>query len=286
MFKRVAIAAHPFLPDALAIAGQIAGYLQERGIAVDWGLLHDERLIAGVSAGQYDLWFSLGGDGTMLRSGQLCGPAGIPVIGINMGRLGFLIGIQQDEWRERIEALFTEKYWLEKRMMLHAVHFRGSQELGQWDVLNEAVLSRGDVVRPVQLVTSVDGCYLTTYVADGLIASTPTGSTAYALAAGGPVLPPELRNFLIVPVAPHLSFDRAIVLAETSKVSIQIRTRHKAELSLDGQQIVSLEDGDRIEVETSKHSVRFVRIQDSDYFYRNLTSRMHSNMTNQESWYG
>jgi len=144
-------------------------------------------------------------------------------------------------------------------------------------VLNEIVVSRGHIVRPVHLVTYVDQRYLTTYVADGLIASTATGSTAYALAAGGPILPPELRNILLVPVAPHLSIDRAIILSEGSSVSIMVSTDHQAVLSPDGQVPIGLADGDRVEAYASDHTIRFLRFQDPGYFYRNLTPHMSQN---------
>jgi NAD+ kinase len=132
-------------------------------------------------------------------------------------------------------------------------------------------------VRPIHLITRLDERYLTTYVADGLIASTATGSTAYALAAGGPILPPELRNILIIPVAPHLSVERAIVLAEGSTVSITVKTDHQAVLSVDGQIPVELKDGDRVDVFAGEHTLKFVRFQDPSYFYRNLTSHMNKN---------
>lgn len=278
MFKHIAIAAHPALPDALVEGEKIAGLLEEFGAASSRGLLYDENLTTGLQAGKFDLWIALGGDGTMLRSGQLCGPAGVPVLGINMGRLGFLMGMQVDEWPDELPKLFQDAYWLEPRLMLRAAHLRRGETLGSWEVLNEAIVSRGDIVRPVQLRTSLDGSHFTTYHADGLIAATPTGSTAYALAAGGPILPPQLRNYLIVPVAAHLSFSSAIVLAEGSVVSIQVCTQHKAALSLDGQRTVPLLDGDQVIVHASEHTVQFVRIKDQDYFYRNLTSKMNANL--------
>ncbi len=141
---------------------------------------------------------------------------------------------------------------------------------GEWDVLNECVVGRGRSVRLVELVTEIDGTYLTTYAADALILATPTGSTAYALAAGGPILPPELRNILIVPVAPHFSVDRAVVLHEGSTVSVTVRTDHQATLSMDGQTPVDLQDGDCVRVRAGDHTVQFVRLQDPGYFYRDL----------------
>ena len=145
----------------------------------------------------------------MLRAGHLAGPANVPLLGINMGRFGFLTEILTNQWNEILPRLLTGDYRLETRMMLRAEQWRGDERIGAWDVLNEVAVGRGLMMRPVRLTATVDGRFLTTYVADVLIAATPTGSTAYALAAGGPILPPELRNILLIPVAPHLSLDRA-----------------------------------------------------------------------------
>lgn len=278
MFQKIAIATHPNLAAALPEARRIAAFLQTLGVACETGLLYDDVLLDGLEHKAFDLWIALGGDGTMLRSGQLCGPAGVPVLGINMGRLGFLMGVQREEWPAQLPRLFSGEYWLEPRLMLQAVHFRDGIRLDEWQVLNEAFISRGDVVRPIQLETSLDGTRFTTYHADGLIAATPTGSTAYALAAGGPILPPQLRNFLIVPVAPHLCFSSPIVLAEDTVVSVRVQTAHKAALSLDGQHTLPVENNDQIVIQASRHTVEFVRFQDPDYFYRNLTSKMHANL--------
>jgi NAD+ kinase len=182
--------------------------------------------------------------------------------------------VRENQWREMVPRLLRGEFWLEHRMTLCAEQWRGEERLGSWEVLNEVVVSRGQIVRPVHLTTSVDGRFLTTYVADALIAATPTGSTAYALAAGGPILPPELRNILIVPVAPHLSIERAIVLAEGSKVSITVQTDHEAVLSADGQVPIRLADEDRVDAFAGQHTVKFVRFQDPGYFYRNLTPHM------------
>jgi NAD+ kinase len=123
-------------------------------------------------------------------------------------------------------------------MMLHASHIREGKILDSWAVVNEVVVCRGQFVRPIQVKAEVDGYMLHSFVADGLIASTPTGSTAYALAAGGPILPPELRNILIIPVAPHLSIDRAIILSEGASVTMTVHTVHEAVMSVDGREPV------------------------------------------------
>jgi NAD+ kinase len=275
--QNVLVLAHPNLPDAAENAAQVSDHFETQGIPTSHGLLYDESLRQMVKDGKIDLLIALGGDGTMLRAGHLCAPNDVPILGINMGRFGFLTEIQLEQWRDIMPRLFSGDFWLEQRMMLRAELWRAGELQGTWEVLNEVAVSRGHIVRPVHLIASVDGRYLTTYVADALIAATATGSTAYALAAGGPVLPPELRNILLVAVAPHLSVDRAIVLADGSSVSITVNTDHEAALSPDGQAPISLVDGDRVNAYASEHSVRFVRFLDPGYFYRNLTPHMNHN---------
>lgn len=277
VIHRIVVLVHPNVVDGTQEAALIARRLEELGASAAHGQLYDEGLRSRVHAMEFELIIALGGDGTMLRAGHLGGPCDIPILGINMGHFGFLMEVRQPQWRDILERLLQGDYWLEKRMMLSAEHWRGDQKLGTWDVLNEVVVSRGQVVRPVQLTASIDGRFLTTYVADGLIASTPTGSTGYAMAAGGPILPPELRNILLVPVAPHLSIDRAIVLAEGSSVGITVKTEHQAVMSVDGQAPIQMLDDDRVEARAGDHTVKFVRFQDPGYFYRNLTPHMSQN---------
>lgn len=275
--QRIAVVYHPKLSGADEEARLISSYLQGEGIYVASNSLADETLQEQVRTGNFDVLIALGGDGTMLRAGHLCGPSNLPILGVNQGRFGFLMEIRQNRWRQVMPRLLSGDYWLERRMMLCAEQLHAGSPLGKWDVLNEVVVGRGQVVRPVHLVAEVDGRILTTYVADALIAATPTGSTAYALAAGGPILPPELRTILLVPVAPHLSIDRAIVLAEGSSVSITVHTDHCAVLCIDGQMPINLVDGDRVNVQASDHTVQFIRFQDPGYFYRNLTPHMNQN---------
>ncbi len=276
-FQKIVIAAHPDIPLAFEEAEKISAFIRSQGLQACHDYLYDENLRSQVAAGDVDLLVALGGDGTMLRAGRLCAPYGVPILGINMGKFGFLMEIKLQDWQTILPKALAGNFWLEQRMLLCAEQWRGSEKLEQWQVLNEIVVSRGEIVRPVHLDTSVDDRFLATYVADGLIAATSTGSTAYALAAGGPILPPELRNILLVPVAPHLSIDRAIILAEGSSVSVTIHTDHQAVISVDGQYPIKLQDGDRVDARASKYNVHFVRIQDPGYFYRNLTPHMYNN---------
>ena len=276
--KRIAIIAHPSISGAQEEALKIQASLKEAGISAGiWSSTGDETLNRRLARGDFDALVALGGDGTMLRAGHLCGPLKVPILGVNLGRFGFLAEVKREEWTQVLPALMAGKYRLEDRMMLHAQHRRGSLSLGSWSVLNEVIVCRGMYVRPVTLRAQVDGYLLATYVADGLIAATPTGSTAYALATGGPILPPELRNILIVPVAPHLSMDRAIILPEGANVSIVVKTSHDAVFSVDGQPPVSMADGDEIYVTASEHTARFIRFEGPGYFYRSLRNYMEQN---------
>jgi len=276
--QRIAIASHPTMPEAINEAIKVAQYLRDNGVEpVITASLYDNDLREKIAVGQFDLLIVLGGDGTMLRAGHLCGPISLPILGINMGRIGFLIEVKRDQWKKKLKLLLQGEYRLEERMMLKAEHWRDNLCLGDWQVLNEVVVCRGRYVRPIQLHASVDGYLLASYVADGLIAATPTGSTAYALAVGGPILPPELRNILVIPVAPHLSPDRAIILSQGANVLIKVNTNHEAVFSVDGHTPVVMLDGDEVRVKASDHLVKFVRFQDRGYFYRNINRYMEQN---------
>jgi NAD+ kinase len=264
------------MPEAFGEAEAMASYLKEKGIDAPFGSLYDEDLRRCVKNHEFDMLIIAGGDGSVLRAGNLCAPLGVPILGVNLGRLGFLIQVDREEWREYFDKLFNGEAWIENRMMLHAEHMRAGDSLGSWNALNEVVVGRGQVMRPVKLSASVDGRHLTSYVTDGLIASTATGSTAYALAAGGPILPPELRNILLVPIAPHLSVDRAVVLAEGSMVSIFVRSDNTV-LSIDGQPSITLMEDDHVDVHAAEVTAQFVRFGDPGYFYRNLTAHMNEN---------
>jgi NAD+ kinase len=181
--ESIIIAAHPQMPEALQVASEIEDYLTQKSVTSRYGSLYDEDLRADVNSGSTDLLIALGGDGTMLRAGHLCAPAKVPILGINLGGLGFLIEVTRKKWPASIDRVLAGKFWIETRMMLTAEHFHGERSMGTWDVLNECVIGRGEMVRPVRLSAEIDNQRITTYVADGLIVATPTGSTAYASSA-------------------------------------------------------------------------------------------------------
>ncbi|MFO7943707.1 MAG: NAD(+)/NADH kinase [Anaerolineales bacterium] len=275
--NKIAIIVHPQNHNASIFAEKVIQYLKEEGKDVVIGRVDEVDFQRKIQQQSHDVLIAMGGDGTMLRAGHISGPQNFPILGINLGRFGFLTEISQDEWKGTFARLFDGDYWIENRMMLDIAHWRDDTLLGEWDALNEGVVSRGDIVRPIQLKIHINERHLSTYIADGIIAATPTGSTAYAMAAGGPILAPELRNIVLVPVAPHLSIEQPLVLDQSSTVSITTRTEHKATLTIDGQDPVYLNDKDKVVVSVSKHTVDFIRFQDPGYFYRNLIPYMDQN---------
>lgn len=270
---RIAVLHHPKVEATQGVARAISDWLQARGLTTWLAYTWDEALVRPEMI-DVDLIIVLGGDGSVLRAARMAAGYDIPLLGINMGRLGFLSELQPGNWQEGLPKVLAGDYWLENRMMLRTRGKRSGEPLAEQLALNDVVISRGALARMIRLRAEVDGDTLTTYSADGLIISTPTGSTAYALAAGGPVLPPELRNILIQPIAPHLTLNRAIVLAEGAQVRIVVGTDHEAILTVDGQMNTPLVNGDEILVEASEHISRFVRLGPRGYFYNALLARL------------
>ncbi len=271
--KGIGILHHPKISASQSLGAEMVRWLESRGYHAWQGSGWDEEAVRAHIA-QLDLLITLGGDGTILRAARMGAPYRVPILGIKMGRLGFLAEVRPEEWQEKLAQVLRGESWLEKRMMLSAELWRNGQRLHNCEALNDVVISRGSLARIIRLATDVDGDHVTTYLGDGLIVSTATGCTAYALACRGPILPPELRSILLVPIAPHLSLDRAIVLAEGATVSIRVSTDHAAILTIDGQSAVDLTHGDQVVVQASPHSGLFVRTQGRGYFYRSLMERL------------
>ena len=272
-FKRVGILYHPKLAESRVMAAEIFEYIESLD-ASGWVSSSWDEADVGGNIPSSDMIIVLGGDGSVLRAARLTAQYNVPLLTINMGRLGFLSEVQPAEWPERLKQAMQGDCWIEKRMMVHAKHRRENKTINTYEALNEIIISRGQFARVIRLSAYIDRGYLTTYTADGLIISTATGSTAYALAAGGPILPPELENFLLIPLAPHLSLDRAIVLSKGVTVCIQISTDHTATLTVDGQFEIELEDSDQIVLRASPSAGRFIRLNTRNYFYRTLMNRL------------
>jgi NAD+ kinase len=267
--NKVGILANPHYPKTWDLAQEIERALVSRGMrgihVTQENALEDQ---------QFDTLITLGGDGTMLRAAHLVAEHGTPILGIHMGRLGFLAEVPATEWEQSLDRIVARQFWLEERSMLCCRLRRGSSESGPWDALNEVVIGRGGISHVVHLATYVDGGYFTTYVADGLIVATATGSTAYALSAGGPILPPELHNMLLVPICPHLSLDRTVVLAKGATVTIRVESAAQGVVVVDGTEQARLQVDDEIELTISPHVTRFVRLYDRREVYETLSERL------------
>lgn len=274
MFKRVGILGHPKRPETGHICQVVAQTLQARGIETWQQAVWDADNVS-PRIRDSDMIIAIGGDGAMLRAGRLCGLMNVPVFGINFGHLGFLTEISPDNWESACDALLAEKYWIEKRMMICTQVWRDDQFVQQTDALNEIVIGRGASAKLVLLDTYIDDGWATTYNADGLIVATPTGSTAYALAVGGPILPPELKNILVLPVASHLSLDRALVLSEGATIEVIVREKEaNAMLTVDGDSEMHLHQNDVVVVRASEYESSFIRLRERNYFYRSLLDRL------------
>jgi NAD+ kinase len=275
--QRLLVLSNPGIPNATELANQVVEWLRAHGKSCEQGVLPDESDMATVPLDHYDMLIALGGDGSMLRAGRLCATRDIPLLGINVGHFGFLVEINENEWQDKLTQLLDGNYRVEERMMLKAEFCKGDTVVHQWDVINEVVVCRGQYVRPIEIRVTMNDGYLTSYIADGLIAATATGSTAYALAAGGPILPPELRNILLIPIAPHFSLDRAVILDEGSSVCIEVRSRHETVISVDGMDPMIMLNDDKVRVTANRKTLKMVRFQDRCYFYRNLAIYMENN---------
>jgi NAD+ kinase len=273
MINRIGVLSHPKIAETGEVADQVEGRLREWGVQVYRASTWDTPSIEAI-IDKLELLVVLGGDGSTLRAARIASAHNVMVTSINMGRLGFLSEMQPGDWQGPLHRMVDGDFWVEERMMLRTEAFRDGQSLGVHEALNDVVISRGTLARMVRVRTTVDGSLFTTYACDGLIVSTATGSTAYALAAGGPILPPLLKNIVLVPIAPHLSLDKPIVLSQGSLVEMVVNTDHQAILTNDGQNEVTLKSGDRVVVQASPYVAKFARVQQRNYFYHTLMSRM------------
>lgn len=280
VFQRLGVLYHPKKPESIVLAQKIETFLRSLGIADIWQESAWDAQAVASHLPNIDLLITLGGDGTLLRAARMGAPYHVPMLGVKMGRLGFLAELMPDHWQEPLQRIIQGEYWVEERLMVRARVERRSadgqapQIICEHDALNDVVFSRGDLARVVRISAHLDGGYLTTYTCDGLIVSTATGSTGYALAVGGPILPPELRNILLIPIAPHLSMDRAVVLAEGAEIRMRASSDHRPILTVDGQVVVEIMDEDEVVVVGSPCKARFVRICERSYFYQVLMDKL------------
>ncbi len=216
---------------------------------------------------------ALGGDGTLLSAGRAVATYGVPIIAVNLGSLGFLTEVPISELYPTLEAVDKGKCPLESRGMVHCQLMREGQCVAEYDALNDAVVNRSAISRLVSFDLYVDDIFVSNYLADGVIVSTPTGSTAYSLAAGGPILMPSVDAFIISPVCPHALTHRPLVVRDTAQIEIVCRSvEQDAFLSIDGQLGVPVVDGDRIVCRKSQYQVKLLRLRKT--FFEVLRSKL------------
>lgn len=215
---------------------------------------------------QVDLVVVLGGDGTLLSMARAVGDLGVPIVGVNFGGLGFLTATTLDEMFPAIEAALAGRMAVEERMMLTARVIRQGQSLGEYDALNDVVITKSAMSRIVNLSVSVEGQHATAYRADGLIISTPTGSTAYCLSAGGPILFPTMDAIVLTPIASHTLTNRPIVLPGTHRLEVRLDTDQDVMVTLDGQVGVPLREGDTVAIAQGRARIRLLRFPHKDFF--------------------
>jgi len=275
LMNRVGILYHPMNKAAYALAKKLEGFLGARGVSV-WLCSAWEGEKAKAQVNNTDLILSIGGDGTILRAAQVAVLGLIPVVGVNLGKLGFMTELNADEAVDKLPALLAGEGWIDERAMLEAELSLASQDEPAriFYALNDVVVARGAIARTVYVEASIDGEPLTTYKADGVIVATATGSTGYSLAAGGPILRPQSKEFLLLPILPHLSLAYTMVLPSTAIVRLRITTVHQATLSIDGHINLPISSGATVTVKQSANTARFLRICPEASFYSSLEQRL------------
>ena len=272
--KKVGILYHPMIKAAHTLAEELHDFLTARGVSV-WLCSAWEGEQARALVNDTDLIFTIGGDGTILRAAQAVVPGAVPITGINLGKLGFMTELSAGEAKKKLPALLKGEGWLDERAMLEAEFCATESEPPRtFYALNDVVVARGAVARVVYVEASIDGEPLTTYKSDGVLVATATGSTGYSLAAGGPILHPRAKEFLLLPISPHLSSAYTIVLPATAVVRLRLTTTHQATLSIDGHINLPLSSGAIITVRHSSSISRFLRIHPEVGFYSSLEQKL------------
>ena len=291
MFRQVAlIGKYPSAVSPAAAAGvraaleDVAGFVTslgcdvvlERDTADNTGLANYPVLdVPGIGA-QCDLGLVVGGDGTMLGIARQLARHAVPLIGINQGRLGFITDIRFDHYRSVLPPMLAGEYEEEQRTLMHARVMRDGQCVFDALAMNDVVVNRGATSGMVELRVEVDGHFVANQRADGLIVASPTGSTAYSLSAGGPLLHPTVPGWVLVPIAPHTLSNRPIVLPDTAEIAIEVVSGRDASANFDMQSLASLLHGDRISVRRSQHKARFLHPRGWSYF-DTLRHKLHWN---------
>ena len=271
--KRIGFAWNPFSDRAPAMLARGRAWCEQHDVEA-WDASGDARERIGAELHETDLVCVLGGDGTFLRTARAIGGSGVPALGVNLGRVGFLAKVETDGLERALDQVLAGDYSVEERFRIMARLIRGDGSSEEHACLNEVVVARARRVRMIQLEVEVSGSHLATYVADGVVVATPTGSTAYSFSAGGSILDPRLRNMVITPVAAYLSPLHSVVAGESHEVHLTLREAHDGALiSIDGQEDLAMAIGDRVEVRALPEPLRMIEPTGSTPFYDLLRTK-------------
>jgi NAD+ kinase len=271
-FKKIGIIAKTNKKEAIDTVSALVPWLEERGI--ETVLDRDAAKQIGMKSDiaredvpkTSDMVIVLGGDGTLLYAARVVGKSEIPILGVNLGSLGFLTEVALPELYNTMERVISGDFRLEERMMLKARVKKADGPI-EFSVLNDMVINKGALARIINLKVTINGVYLTTYKADGLIVSTPTGSTGYSMSAGGPIVYPSLSTIIITPICPHTLTNRPILIPGDSVVEIRLVSGDgNVFVTLDGQVGVDIKEGDRVEISRSERKVYLIEPPERDYY--------------------
>jgi NAD+ kinase len=266
VIKTVGIISKPGVPAAAELVPKLLAWLAERGIAFRYD--DQTATYAGTRDGMprdevpegADLIIVLGGDGTLLSAARVIGAREVPLFPVNLGGLGFLTAIAMDEIYPNLERAFRGEHRIGKRKLLHAELLRAGKPVASWEALNDVVITKTAIARMIDLDTHVDQMFVCRYKADGLIVATPTGSTAYSLSAGGPIIFPSVGAICLTPICPHMLTNRPVIVPDTSTIRITCQAEDdSAFLTIDGQIGEPLQKGDQIVCRSSTHTIMLIR---------------------------
>jgi NAD+ kinase len=271
--RRIGFAWNPNDDRATALLERGRAWCRERDTETWDSPGHDTERIRGHLDGT-DVVCVLGGDGTFLRTARAIGGSGVPALGVNLGRIGFLAKVEADAMERALDQVAAGDYRVEERFRIAVRHMPGDGRPDEHACLNEVVVARGPRVRMIEVEVDVSGSHLATYVADAVVVATPTGSTAYSFSAGGAILDPRLRNMIITPVAGYLSPLRSVVAGEEHVVTLTLRESHgDALMSLDGHTDLPMRVGDRVEVRALTEPLRLIEPAGGTPFYELLRTK-------------
>ncbi len=266
--RSVGIVVKPHHPEAGATAAELSTWLRVRG--VDRIVEPDadiERRNRDIDSLDVDLVIVLGGDGTMISTARLIGERDIPIIGVNYGSLGYLTDLRIEEMFPAIEAFLAGDYEIDRRVMLESEHIREGRSLAKGRVLNDVVINKSALARIIDIDVRLNGLFVNTFRADGLIVSTPTGSTAYNLSAGGPIIYPSMNAVVLTPICPFTLTNRPIVVPDDAEIEVAVRNVNEGVvLTLDGQTGYPLDAGDKVVIRKSKTAFNMVQPANRNYF--------------------